>query len=155
MACHRYQQRAHHTITVVTISIMVIVCTMRVCTMNNMVAARSHVSDEQQSPITDDQTWDYIIIGGGTSGSMVAGRLAEAGFSVLLLEAGGRTQSDLGGTDYIMRDKLTIFDVPSQWLDITDGKQWAKYRWPTKDRPQVLNRVCCCLDFPLICPLLE
>ena len=36
-----------------------------------------------------DQTFDYIILGGGTAGLAVAGRLSEeAGVSVLVLEAG-------------------------------------------------------------------
>ncbi|TDC83810.1 GMC family oxidoreductase [Micromonospora sp. KC606] len=33
--------------------------------------------------------WDVIVVGGGTSGSIVAGRLADAGRRTLLLEAGG------------------------------------------------------------------
>ena len=34
--------------------------------------------------------FDVVVVGGGSGGSAVAGRLAEAGKSVCLLEAGGR-----------------------------------------------------------------
>ena len=36
-----------------------------------------------------DSSYDYIVVGGGSSGCIVAARLAEAGARVLLLEAGG------------------------------------------------------------------
>ncbi|MFA9201402.1 MAG: GMC family oxidoreductase [Cypionkella sp.] len=38
-------------------------------------------------------TFDIIVIGGGSAGSAVAGRLAESGKSVCLLEAGGRNNT--------------------------------------------------------------
>ena len=34
------------------------------------------------------QTWDYIIVGAGSAGCLLANRLIRAGFSVLLTEAG-------------------------------------------------------------------
>ena len=41
------------------------------------------------SPPTNGSEYDCIVVGSGTSGSVVAGRLAEAGQKILLIEAGG------------------------------------------------------------------
>jgi choline dehydrogenase-like flavoprotein len=37
--------------------------------------------------------YDYVVVGGGAGGSVLARRLGDAGKSVLLLEAGGRPNS--------------------------------------------------------------
>ena len=37
-----------------------------------------------------DSQFDYVVVGGGTSGNAIATRLAQNSFSVALIEAGGR-----------------------------------------------------------------
>ena len=38
--------------------------------------------------MTEPETYDYIVVGGGAGGCVVAARLAEAGKQVIVIEAG-------------------------------------------------------------------
>ncbi len=56
-----------------------------------------------------EQVYDYIIVGAGTAGCVVAGRLAEAGHRVCVLEAGPRDRNPFihipAGVLYTLRNK--------------------------------------------------
>src|SRR5437763_12404545 len=45
----------------------------------------------------DESEYEYIVVGAGPGGGTLAARLAENGFRVLLLEAGGDPMSEEGG----------------------------------------------------------
>jgi len=75
------------------------------------------------------QQFDYVVIGGGSAGSAVAGRLAEYGRnSVCLLEAGGRNDNMLvktpGFMPFLLKNTNYRFDtVPQKGLNGRIGYQ--------------------------------
>ena len=75
-------------------------------------------------------TFDYVIVGGGTAGCILANRLTESGKkSVLLLEAGGQPKSKW-------------IAIPAGFSKLLTNK---KYNWlfqtePEPSRPCALNK---------------
>ena len=69
--------------------------------------------------------FDYIIVGAGPAGSVITRKLVDAGYNVLLLEAGNETQHDLGGNDRF-GGPITRFDIPFLWSAISE---FHEYHW--------------------------
>lgn len=74
-----------------------------------------------------DPMWDFIVVGGGVSGCIVADILSASGHKTLLLESGPPGHAEHGGTDVpkafepyeaAYRRNLTLFDVPGEYHSI-------------------------------------
>ncbi|KAG8897456.1 hypothetical protein FRC01_011329, partial [Tulasnella sp. 417] len=66
-------------------------------------------------PTVSATPYDYVVVGAGNCGLVVADRLSEAGKNVLLIERGGPSTYDTGGRDFapwLTGTQLTRFDVP-------------------------------------------
>ncbi|KAH9905464.1 hypothetical protein F4778DRAFT_709125 [Xylariomycetidae sp. FL2044] len=74
-------------------------------------------------------TYDYIIAGAGPAGLVAAGRLAETGASVLLIERGGASTFSSGGDEVVSwNSSVTAYDVPglAYYLSsVTDGSAYC------------------------------
>jgi choline dehydrogenase len=71
------------------------------------------------------RSYDYIVVGAGSAGCVVARRLVDAGALVLLIEAGGR-------------EEASSLTNPSQWVEnIGSRYDWA-YRY--EPSPHVAGR---------------
>lgn len=73
--------------------------------------------DEASSNSTSwtTETYDYIIVGAGPAGIIVADRLSETGKKTLLLEQGGASYGITGGTEkpaWLNGTSLSRVDVP-------------------------------------------
>jgi len=87
---------------------------------------------------------EYVVVGSGAGGGTVASRLAEAGRSVVLLEAGGDPRK-LAGGDPIQPDRNRLphdYDVPAfhAFASENDAMRWDFFvRHYSDDREQSLD----------------
>ncbi|OBZ78256.1 Cellobiose dehydrogenase [Grifola frondosa] len=79
-------------------------------------------------PTTPATPYDYVIVGAGPGGIITADRLSEAGKKVLLLERGGPSTGETGGTytaPWAAGTNLTKFDIPGLFESMfTDSNPW-------------------------------
>ncbi|KKY23196.1 putative cellobiose dehydrogenase [Phaeomoniella chlamydospora] len=84
---------------------------------------------------TSNTTYDYIIVGAGPAGLIVAERIAETGASVLLVERGEASTYSTGGTDLVSwNDTVTQYDVPALAYYLTSASDTSEYCTDTADQ---------------------
>ena len=89
------------------------------------------------SGVKNQSEFDFIVVGAGSAGSVVAGRLAENGHQVLLLEAGGPA-------NWFMTIPLLVASfqkTPYDWQYETVPQEEGKFRYRKGKIIKFLNHV--------------
>jgi choline dehydrogenase len=82
-----------------------------------------------------EQTFDYVVVGGGTAGAGIGVRLAEAGFSVAIIEAGGFYEIEK--PVFSTTPAGSFFGIGASPLDIVPTTDWG---FNTEPQPHLNNR---------------
>ena len=69
-----------------------VACSVLFTLLHVVVIAMAAAIPSDGKPLARNETFEYIVVGGGTAGNVVATRLAQHGFRVALVEAGGLYQ---------------------------------------------------------------
>ncbi|KAM0495838.1 hypothetical protein ACHAP8_007745 [Fusarium lateritium] len=78
--------------------------------------------------VVSNMTYDYIVVGGGASGLIVAERLLESQKSVLLLERGKASFFSTGGKAVMdWNDTTTQYDVPAMAYHLSSARETSEY----------------------------
>ncbi|KAF4985436.1 hypothetical protein FGRMN_11207, partial [Fusarium graminum] len=78
--------------------------------------------------VVSNMTYDYIVVGGGASGLIVAERLVESKKSVLLLEQGKASLYSSGGRSTVdWNSTVSQYDIPSMAYHLTTAKDTSAY----------------------------